>query len=58
MAPKRFGKYEVLARIESGGVQDTLELQSRALDLFRVTSSRGRAEIWLMGRKVFEVAEK
>ncbi|MFZ4751565.1 MAG: DDE-type integrase/transposase/recombinase, partial [Phycisphaerales bacterium] len=58
-ADRFYGRVEeVLARIESGGVQDTLDLASRTLDLFRVTSSRGRAEIWLMGRKVFEVAEK
>lgn len=58
-ADRYYGRVdEVLARIESGGVQDSLECASRTLDLFRVTSSRGRAEIWLMGRKVFEVAEK
>lgn len=58
-ADRYYGRVEeVLARIEAGGVQDALEPQSRALDLFRVTSSRGRAEIWLMGRKIFEVPEK
>ena len=58
-ADRYYGRVEeVLARIESGGVQDTLELQSRALDLFRVTSTRGRTEIWLMGQKVFEAAER
>lgn len=58
-ADRFYGRVEeVLARIESGGVQDALDLHGRALDLFRVTSTRGRAEIWLMGRKVFEVAEK
>ncbi|MFH1464308.1 MAG: DDE-type integrase/transposase/recombinase [Pseudomonadota bacterium] len=49
---------EVLARIETGGaVGDPLELATRTLDLFRVVSHKGRPEIWLMGRKVFEVPE-
>ncbi len=50
---------EVLARIETGqGAPDPLEIATRSLDLFRVTSTRGRAEVWLMGRKVFEGPEK
>lgn len=50
---------EVLARIETGqGAPDPLEIATRSLDLFRVTSTRGRTEVWLMGRKVFEGPEK
>jgi putative transposase len=49
---------EVLARIESGaGVSDPLDLAVRTLDLFRVVSHRGKPEIWLMGRKIFEQKE-
>ena len=46
---------EVLARIEAGGgPPDALDLTLRTLDLFRVVSHRGKPEIWLMGRKIFE----
>ena len=46
---------EILGRIESGqGAPDPLELATRSLDLFRVTSHRGRPEVWLMGKKIFE----
>lgn len=49
---------EVLARIETGGaVSDPLDLAVRTLELFRVVSHKGRPEIWLMGRKIFEVPE-
>lgn len=49
---------EVLARIEAGGgAPDALDLALRTLDLFRVVSHRGKAEIWLMGRKIFDAKE-
>ena len=49
---------EVLARIESGsGAPDVLDLTLRTLDLFRVVSHRGKPEIWLMGRKIFDINE-
>ena len=49
---------EVLARIEAGGgAPDTLDLTLRTLDLFRVVSHRGKPEIWLMGRKIFDPKE-
>lgn len=49
---------EVMARIEAGGgVPDALDLTLRTLDLFRVVSHRGKPEIWLMGRKVFDLKE-
>lgn len=59
-ADRFYGRVEeVLARIECGqGATDPLDLATRSMDLFRVTSSRGRAEVWLMGRKVFEGPEK
>ena len=47
---------EVLAHIETGGaVADPLALATRTLELFRVTSHQGRPEVWLMGRKIFEL---
>lgn len=49
---------EVMARIEAGGgVPDQLDLTLRTLDLFRVVSHRGKPEVWLMGRKIFELKE-
>ena len=49
---------EVMARIEAGGgVPDALDLTLRTLDLFRVVSHRGKPEIWLMGRKIFDAKE-
>ena len=49
---------EVLARIEAGGgAPDALDLALRTLDLFRVVSHRGKAEIWLMGRRIFDAKE-
>ena len=59
-ADRFYGRVEeVMARIECGqGGQDPLDLATRALDLFRVTSSHGRSEVWLMGRKVFEGPEQ
>ena len=59
-ADRYYGRVEeILGRIESGqGAPDPLDLQTRVLDLFRVTSHRGRPEVWLMGRKIFEGAEK
>ncbi len=48
---------EVLARIEAGlggaaDANDGLQLRDRPLDLFRVTSTGGKSEVWLMGRKI------
>ena len=59
-ADRFYGRVEeVIARIECGqGVPDPLDLATRTLDLFRVTSSHGRSEVWLMGRKIFEGPEK
>ncbi len=59
-ADRFYGRVEeVIARIECGqGVPDPLDLATRTLDLFRVTSSHGRSEVWLMGRKVFGGPEK
>ena len=49
---------EVLARIEAGAgrdVGDGIDLRSRSLDFFRVTSRDGVPEVWLMGRKLIEL---
>ena len=46
---------EVMARIEAGAAADAndpLDLRDRTLDLFRVASSGGNAEVWLMGQKI------
>ena len=51
---------EVLARIESGADAtahtDLLDLRDRLLELFRVTSRDGKTEVWLMGRRLLELA--
>ena len=58
-ADRFYGRVEeVLARIEAGGgVPDAVDLALRTLDLFRVVSHRGKPEIWLMGRKIFDAKE-
>lgn len=46
---------EVMARIEAGvaaDATDALSLRDRVLELFKVTSSGGQAEVWLMGEKL------
>ena len=46
---------QTLRRIEQGLGAETPELtnsDSRGLDLFRVTSHGGKAQIWLMGQKI------
>jgi hypothetical protein len=55
-ADRFYGRVEeVMTRIEAGGgAPDALDLTLRTLDLFRVVSHRGKPEIWLMGRKIFE----
>jgi putative transposase len=55
-ADRHYGRAdEVLARIEAGvaaDANDALELRTRPLELFRVTSTGGRPEVWLMGTKI------
>jgi len=49
---------EVLARIEAGAGReglDTLDLRDRCLELFKVVSTRGVPEVWLMGQKILEL---
>ena len=46
---------EVMARIEAGvaaDASDVLQLLDRVLELFKVTSTGGQAEVWLMGTKI------
>jgi hypothetical protein len=46
---------EVMARIEAGvaaDASDALQLRDRALELFKVTSTGGHTEVWLMGAKL------
>ncbi len=50
---------EVLARIEAGAGRDNLdalELRERCLDLLRVTSRNGKAEVWLLGHKLLDLS--
>lgn len=55
-ADRFFGRVdEVMARIEAGAAADAidqLDLRDRTLDLFRVVSTGGRTEVWLMGQKL------
>jgi transposase InsO family protein len=55
-ADRYFGRsHEVLARIEAGGLADDgdpLEMRGRGLDLFKVVSTDGKPEVWLMGEKI------
>ncbi len=46
---------EVMARIEAGvaaDATDVLDMGERVLDLFKVVSTGGKAEVWLMGQRV------
>ncbi|MFC1612005.1 DDE-type integrase/transposase/recombinase, partial [Myxococcota bacterium] len=60
-ADRYFGRMdEVLARIEAGVASDgndVLSLRDRVLELFKVTSTNGQAEVWLMGQKLFGMAQ-
>lgn len=60
-ADRYFGRMdEVLARIEAGIAvddNDVLSLRDRMLELFKVTSTNGQAEVWLMGQRLFGVAQ-
>ena len=55
-ADRYYGRVEeVLARIEAGAGReagDLLELRDRCLELFKVTSRGGVAEVWLLGQKL------
>jgi transposase InsO family protein len=55
-ADRYYGRVEeVLARIEAGtgrDASDLLDLRDRCLELFKVTSRAGIAEVWLLGQKL------
>ncbi len=56
-ADRYYGRaQEVIARIEAGATgdpqADPLDLQNRLLELFKVTSTDGRPEVWLMGQRI------
>ena len=56
-ADRYYGRHEeVLARIEAGVAADAaheaLDLAGRSLELFKVTSSGGNPEVWLMGQRL------
>jgi transposase InsO family protein len=49
---------QVLARIEAGAgrdLQDQLDLRNRTLEFFKIISTNGKAEAWLMGKKIFDL---
>jgi len=57
-ADRYYGRVEeVMARIEAGASADIhtdmLDLRDRVLELFKVTSTDGKAEVWLMGQRLF-----
>ena len=58
-ADRYYGRVEeVLARIEAGAgrdVNDLLDLRERCLELFKVTSRNGVAEVWLLGQRLLEL---
>jgi putative transposase len=58
-ADRYYGRVdEVLARIEAGAgrdVNDLLDLRERCLDLFKVVSKGGVAEVWLLGQRLLEL---
>jgi putative transposase len=52
---------EVLARIEAGAGReglDALDLRHRCLELFKVASTDGVPEVWLMGKKILELRKE
>jgi transposase InsO family protein len=58
-ADRYYGRVdEVLARIEAGAgrdANDLLDLRERCLELFKVTSKGGVAEVWLLGQRLLEL---
>jgi putative transposase len=58
-ADRYYGRVgEVLARIEAGAGRDPsdlLDLRERCLELFKVTSKGGVAEVWLLGQRLLEM---
>jgi transposase InsO family protein len=58
-ADRYYGRVdEVLARIEAGAgrdASDMLDLRERCLELFKVTSKGGVAEVWLLGQRLLEL---
>lgn len=60
-ADRYYGREEeVIARIEAGGgrdLDDGVDLRNRCLEMFKVVSNGGAPEIWLMGKRLFEIRE-
>jgi putative transposase len=58
-ADRYYGRVdEVLARIEAGAGRDAgdlLDLRERCLELFKVISKGGVAEVWLLGQRLLEL---
>jgi transposase InsO family protein len=58
-ADRYYGRVdEVLARIEAGAgrdVNDMIDLRERCLELFKVVSKGGVAEVWLLGKRLLEL---
>ena len=60
-ADRYYGRVEeVLARIEAGAGRDAtdlLDLRERCLELFKVTSKAGVAEVWLLGQRLLSLPQ-
>jgi putative transposase len=61
-ADRYYGRHEeVLARIEAGvpadAAHEALDLGTRSLELFKVTSSGGSPQVWLMGQRLLSGAK-
>ena len=61
-ADRYYGRQEqVLARIEAGlpadAAHDALDLRARELELFKVTSTGGSPEVWLLGQRLLASKE-
>ena len=56
-ADRYYGRVDdVLARIEAGGERDAeVDLRNRCLELFKVVTTNGVSEVWLMGRRLLEL---
>jgi len=62
-ADRYYGRVEeVMARIEAGAgadiATDMLDLRDRILELFKVTSTDGVTEVWLMGQLLMALGDK
>ena len=43
----------IYSQVPFTGVSGKIRLRDRVLELFKVTSTDGKAEVWLMGQRLF-----